>query len=288
MWSCRLALRAWAENMESAEHAELKRMVAAWLRAGHACGVACEVRTAIPLWRADVAAWFMGPGEACVSSLSRREIEQATITSGTLWSETDPLLQLQVQSGAVDLFGQPAERPDASMVLRMMAKVTTALVECKVSRADFLSDGDDLDRAQREHRRLRDRMERMQSELVPRWEPHLQRRGETLFEQTDGWDTGRSRLQSVREARRDERLARLALQGRVKFDRMARWRLADRLYLCCPGGMVRAAEIPDHWGWIEVTRGALRLRRAATPLTSPAARRWRTVRGVIRSASRNP
>lgn len=272
--------------MESAAHAELKRVVTTWLHAGHACGVAREVRTAIPLWRADVAAWFIGSGEACVTRLSHREVEQATAMAGTLWSRADPLRQLQVQSGAVDLFGHPTERPETSVILRMMAQVTTVLVECKVSRADFLSDRDDLDRAQREHRRLQERMERMQAELVPRWEPHLQRRGETLFEQTDGWDTGGSRLQSVREARRDERLARLALQGRVKFDRMARWRLADRLYLCCPGGLVRPAEIPERWGWIEVTRGAVRLRRAATPLCSPAARRWRNVQGVMRGGSR--
>ncbi|MFM7808004.1 MAG: hypothetical protein ACKPEA_08760, partial [Planctomycetota bacterium] len=85
---------------------------------------------------------------------------------------------------------------------------------------------------------------------------------------------------------RDERLARLALEGRVKFDRMARWRLADRLYLCCPSGMVRASEVPVGWGLLEVTRGALRLRRPAAALGSPPPRRWRTLIGVMRSATR--
>lgn len=276
--------------MESAEHAALKRVAAAWLHAADAGGVATEVRTAIPLWRADVAGWLLGDGSRLETNdrLSRRQAEAPTTPPepDSLWERVDPLRQLQLQAGAVDLFGNPVARPDHAAVHRMMAGVTTVLVECKASRADFLSDGDELDRAASEHRRLRERLDRMHRELVPRWEPHLQRHGETLFAQTDGWDIDRSRLQSVREARRDERLARLALEGRVKFDRMARWRLADRLYLCCPSGMVRASEVPAGWGLLEVTRGALRLRRPAAALGSPPPRRWRTLIGVMRSAAR--
>ena len=276
--------------MESAEHAELKRVASAWLRVADACGLATEVRTAIPLWRADVAGWLCGDGESIASRerLSRREIDelQAPLPKASLWQDHDPLRRLHLQAGAVDLFGDPCDAPDRAAVQRMMSGVTTVLVECKASRADFLSDRDDLERTANEHRRLRERLDRMHRELLPRWEPHLQRRGESLFTETDGWDTDRSRLQSVREARRDERLARLALQGRVKFDRMARWRLADRLYLCCATGVIRGSEIPAGWGLLEVTRGALRLRRAAAPLASPALRRWRTVLAVQRARGR--
>jgi hypothetical protein len=51
--------------------------------------------------------------------------------------------------------------------------------------------------------------------------------------------------------------------------------------------MLKASELPAKWGWIEITRGALRLRRAATPLHSPEPRRWRTV-GNIRRAEARP
>lgn len=276
--------------MESDLHAQMKRMASAWLRAADASAVALEVRTAIPFWRVDVAAWFCGGMQRLEARdrLSRSEIEAlAASPIPSLWHGDEPLARLQISVGAVDLFGQPLPRPEAGTVRRMMDGVQTVLVECKVSRADFLSDGDDLATASAEHARLHARLRRMQADLLPRWEPHLQRRGETLFEQTDGWSVERSRLQSVRQARQAERLAREALRSRVKFDRMSRWRLADRLYLCCPAGLVKPTEVPERWGLLEVTRGALRLRRPATPLGSPATRRWLTVQGVQRSSRRS-
>lgn len=276
--------------MESDLHAQMKRMASAWLRAADASAVALEVRTAIPFWRVDVAAWFCGGMQRLEARerLSRSEIEAlAASPIPSLWHGDEPLARLQISAGAVDLFGQPLPRPEAGTVRRMMDGVQTVLVECKVSRADFLSDGDDLATASAEHARLHARLRRMQADLLPRWEPHLQRRGETLFEQTDGWSVERSRLQSVRQARQAERLAREALRSRGKFDRMSRWRLADRLYLCCPAGLVKPTEVPERWGLLEVTRGALRLRRPAAPLGSPATRRWLTVQGVQRSSRRS-
>jgi hypothetical protein len=277
--------------MESDLHAQMKRMASAWMHAADASAVAFEVRTAIPFWRADVAAWFCGNVERLEARdrMSRAEVEAAASPPRhSLWQADEPLARLQFSAGAVDLFGQPLPRPEAGAVRRMMDGVHTVLVECKVSRADFLSDGDDLEAASAEHARLHARLRRMQAELLPRWEPHLQRRGETLFEQTDGWNVERSRLQSVREARQSERLAREAMRSRVKFDRMSRWRLADRLYLCCPAGLVKPTEVPERWGLLEVTRGAIRLRRLAPPLGSPATRRWLTVQGVQRSSRRSP
>ena len=84
----------------------------------------------------------------------------------------------------------------------------------------------------------------------------------------------------------DERLAREALASQVKFDKLAHWRLADHLYLCTAGGLLKAHEVPARWGWLEVTRGALRLRRPAPPLASPEPRRWRTVRNIHRAETR--
>ena len=280
--------------MESEQHLELKRCAQAWLVSADAASTAREVRTAIPFWRADVAAWLEGDCARLDAAqvLSRNAIESTPSPTspgsraGSLFGVSDPLHDLLRRAGAVDLFGQPDRDPGPASVRRLMLGVRTVLVECKVSRADFRSDRADLQAAGERHERLLRRRDRIREQLLPRWEPHLRRDGETLFEQTDGWDAARSKLASVRQADRDERVAREALESQVKFDKLAHWRLADRLYLCTPGGLLKEHEVPARWGWLEVTRGALRLRRPAAPLRSPEPRRWRTVRNIERASGR--
>ena len=278
-------------------HAHLKRCAAAWLRAAEAAAVAHEVTTPIPHWRADVAAWMRGDARGLdrLQSLSKARLQalaEATAPSTdappSLWAEpTEPALHALLRSvGAVNLFGQPDRTPSPHSRRLAMRSVRTVLVECKATRADFLSDRAALEPAQREHARLRARRDRIREQLVSRWEPHLRREGETLFAETDGWNFERSRLASVRQADRDERLAAQALRSQVKFARMATWRLADRLYLCTPGGMLKPHEVPAGWGLIEITRGALRVRTPAPELGSPEPRRWRAVLNVQRVADR--
>lgn len=281
--------------MESDLHRELKHAARAWLRASGAAASAHEVRTAIPLWRADVAGWIEGDESRLqlVTSIARAEIERAcaggTSDDGpTLFAEStgNPLDLLLQRAGAVDLFGNPDPSPQPAAIRRCMSPVRTVLIECKASRADFLSDRTDLAEATANHARMQRRRDRIHEQLLPRWEPHLRRDGETLFRETDGWDAARSKLASVRQVDRDERLAREALASQVKFDKLAHWRLADHLYLCTQGGLLKAHEVPARWGWLEVTRGALRLRRPAPPLGSPEPRRWRTVRNIHRAEAR--
>lgn len=290
-------------TMESDLHALLKRCAKAWLHAADASAVACEVTTAIPHWRADVAAWMQGDAARLerLTALSKADTQRwmeiadgpkpcAAPTEGSLWAsdDTDPLTALLRDGGAVNLFAQPDRDPEPATMRRIMRAVTTVVVECKATRADFLSDRADLERAASEHARLQQRRDRLREQLVRRWEPHLQRAGESLFPETDGWDFERSKLASVRSADRDARLAETALQSQVKFARMARWRIADRLYLCCPAGMLKAHELPEGWGLLEHCRGAMRLRRGAAHLHSPETRRWRTVRNVHRSLRGRP
>jgi len=281
--------------VESDLHRALKRAALAWLQAAGASAAAHEVRTAIPFWRADVAGWLEGDesGLERTAALPRAEIERVRteirleMRSSLFDSASiEPLHALLQRMGAVDLFGNPDPTPQPAAIRRCMEPVRTVLIECKASRADFLSDRADLTDAAERHARMQRRRDRIREQLLPRWEPHLRRDGETLFPETDGWDASRSKLASVRLADRDERIAREALESQVKFDKLAHWRLADRLYLCTPGGLVKAHEIPTRWGWIEFTRGALRLRRAATPLHCPEPRRWRTVRNIQRAEAR--
>jgi len=281
--------------VESDLHRTLKSAALAWLRAAGASAAAHEVRTAIPFWRADVAGWLEGDesGLERTAALPRAEIERTHRASASddlasLFAvvEANPLERLLRHAGAMDLFGNPDPAPQPAAIRRCMESVRTVLVECKASRADFLSDRADLTEAVEHHARMQRRRDRIREQLLPRWEPHLRRDGETLFPETDGWDASSSKLASVRQADRDERLARGTLQAQVKFDKLAHWRLADRLYLCTQGGLLKAHELPARWGWLEVTRGALRLRRAATPLHSPEPRRWRTVRNIQRAEVR--
>lgn len=279
--------------MESDLHLELKRCARAWLEAAGAGTVAVEVRTAIPFWRADVAAWIEGSDESFdrIDALPKARIESMAREGkpGALLFENapnDPLGDLLRRAGAVDLFGNPDPAPSAAVQRGVARRVRTALVECKASRSDFLSDRADLDAAAAAHQRMQRRRDRIREQLLPRWEPHLRRTGETLFPETDGWNVQHSRLASVRSADRDERLARAVLESQAKFDRLARWRLADRLYLCTPGGLLKAHEVPADWGWLEVTRGAIRLRRSARVLHSSEPRRWRTVCNIQRAAAR--
>lgn len=279
--------------MESELHRALKDAAIAWLRTAGAAAVAPEVRTAIPFWRADVAGWLDEDESRLerVTALPRARIERA----GSLPNDGLPLFatmpdspfdMLLRRAGAVDLFGNPDPSPQPAAIRRCMTPVRTVLIECKASRADFLSDRTDLAEATANHARMLRRRDRIHEQLLPRWEPHLRRDGETLFRETDGWDAARSKLASIRHVDRDERLARAALASQVKFDKLAHWRLADHLYLCTAGGLLKAHEVPARWGWLEVTRGALRLRRPAPPLGSPEPRRWRTVWNIQRAEAR--
>lgn len=280
--------------MEGDLHANLKRVAAAWLRLADASAVAFEVVTPIPHWRADVAGWMQGDATRLdrMDAVPRARLEPARAagdatapgTEAALWSASavDPLHALLRSVGAVNLFDQPDRTPEPHVVRRAMREVRTVIVECKATRADFLGDRADLAEARREHARLRTRRDRIREQLVARWEPHLRRTGETLFGETDGWNFEQSRLASVRQADRDERLAAETLRSQVKFARMAAWRLADRLYLCTPGALLKPHEVPEGWGLLEVTRGALRVRRNAPDLHCPEPRRWRAVRQIGR------
>ena len=47
------------------------------------------------------------------------------------------------------------------------------------------------------------------------------------------------------------------LHGHTKFHLVARYQLADRLYLAAPRGMIRHCEIPPGWGLLECPKAWL-------------------------------
>jgi hypothetical protein len=134
----------------------------------------------------------------------------------------------------------------------------TVLIECKQSRADFLRDRRDQNRLLAERREL-DRFRRtIEEKRIKTEEPELRRVGSSLFPDLEEWEFAASRLPAYREVlRRLRRLDRL-IHGQTKFCLIARYALADRLYIAAPRGMIRERELPPGWGLIEAATDVIR------------------------------
>lgn len=127
----------------------------------------------------------------------------------------------------------------------------TIVIECKQSRADFLRDSESVEPLLD----WRDQLERMRLSIeehrIRTIEPHLRQDGTSLFAELDDWDFSASRLPGYRKVMRQLRRVDEKLHGETKFFLMAKYRLADRLYLAAPRGVIRAREVPPGWGLLE-------------------------------------
>lgn len=127
----------------------------------------------------------------------------------------------------------------------------TVIIECKQSRADFLRDSRRLDALLA----LRDRYDGIRRSIeehrIKTLEPQLKRSGTSLFTDMEEWDFESSALPAYR--RTLEKLERLddRLHGQTKFFRIARYALADELYLAAPAGLITQRELPRGWGLLE-------------------------------------
>ncbi len=137
-------------------------------------------------------------------------------------------------------------------------RARTVIVECKASRSDFLRDDIQVEALVLERERLLQRKREIETDLIPLHEPELRRDGEALFSEAAEWSYERSRLLPYRRVLRD--LARLEqrLHGQTKFSLVARWRLADELWILAPSGVVGRREIPPGWGLAECHAAVLR------------------------------
>lgn len=177
----------------------------------------------------------------------------------------------------------------------------TIVVECKASRADFLRDDLQVDALLLERERLLERKRAIETQLIPVHEPQLCRTNEALFAESAEWEFERSRLLPYRRVLRDLARVEGRLHGQTKFNLIARWRLADQLWLLAPSGVVRAREVPPGWGLAECSGTVLRrgvnnaLALGSLPLRvvvdapvhiSPEARRARLLRNIAISLTR--
>lgn len=180
----------------------------------------------------------------------------------------------------------------------------TVVIECKQARSDFIRDSRRTDRLLRERRLLEQRCAFLEETHVRHHEPHLRQSGSSLFSEMEEWDFANSRLTSYRESM--DRLTRIdqALYGETKFCTMARYRLADHLYVLAPPGVLTRRELPAGWGLIlcppELLKGrpvpmaelvdllaanALKVHEASWPPSSTRYRK-RFIRNIAIAASR--
>jgi hypothetical protein len=181
----------------------------------------------------------------------------------------------------------PGERANGR---RRRCEPATVLIECKQSRSDFLRDHREADRLID----LRDELERLRQHIEQRriktHEPHLRRAGTSLFPELDEWNFGASRLRGYRALVRRIRSVEQQLHGETKFFMIARYRLADRLYLAAPRGMIRHRDLPRGWGLLERTSrrldSGLQVAVEAPPQSTLPRHRVRLLRNIAVTASR--
>ena len=208
--------------METREHLGLKELASAWLLSMGCRAVAHEVPCPIARFRVDAAGW----------------------------AEHDWRLGADPAAHA-SIFA--AERAgDAHRAPR------TVVVECKASRADFLRDDLRVDDLLAERERLLGRKAEIERDLIPVHEPHLRRAEGALFEESASWDFEKSRLLPYRRVLRQLAKLEERLHGQTKFNLIARWRLADELWILAATGVVRPREVPAGWGLAECSPAVLR------------------------------
>ncbi len=234
--------RAWLSffsAMETPSHAALKRLARAFLVRIGCCVAAAEVLCPISRYRLDAA----GYADDALSLPPRGERALAT-----LWSLNALLSDLDTTARVVTR----ATRRGALRTPR------TVIIECKRSRADFFRDGEDVASALLERERLRARRHDIEETLVKPLEPHLRASGTALFPELESWDFARSRTPAHLRVQRELRLLERRLYGHTKFSRLVKYRLADRLLVLAPSGLLRPSELPEGWGLIECPSRDLR------------------------------
>ena len=134
-----------------------------------------------------------------------------------------------------------------------------AIFECKQERSDLLRDTADERKTLAQLQEVSTR----RSELEHMLGLHLPdlRRGDSLFAEYDQYDLESIRHDGLRSVRREEARLRSRLYGATKFDRLFRYRCADRHYLVVAEGVIEPHEAPSAWGVLVASGDGLEVRR---------------------------
>lgn len=210
--------------METAAHIQLKRLAAAYLLR-HGCqAVAMEVRCSIGRYRADVAGWIDA------SSLGSK------VNHFRRWA--DPQTELPFMDAGRDK-------------VRERVPPRTIIIECKQSRADFQRDAELRETLQRKREHVENRLRKLEETIVKAREPELRSEGTFLFDELETWDFSRSKVKGYQLARVELERVDEKLRHSTKFWSLARYGLADHLYVMAPAGLITKQEVPPGWGLLE-------------------------------------
>jgi hypothetical protein len=138
----------------------------------------------------------------------------------------------------------------------------TVIFECKQARADLLRDTADENEIRARLREVSGRRGELER-LVGAHLPNL-RRGASLFAECDDYDFDAIRHDGLRAVRREEERLQAKLFSGTKFDRLRRYRCADRCYLVVAPGVMAAHEAPAGWGVLVAAGEGLELIREPT------------------------
>ena len=184
---------------------------------------------------------------------THRHLELKRIAAAWLlargWLAVAPEVTAPIPRFRLDVAGYGEGRREPTEAgKRPPAEPRTIAIECKQARSDFIRDSREQERLLREREMLEQRCVFLEQTHVRHHEPHLRQSGGSLFAEMEEWDFTGSQLASYRESM--ERLTRVeqALYRETKFCTMARYRLADELYVMAPPGVVTRRELPRGWG----------------------------------------
>jgi hypothetical protein len=175
---------------------------------------------------------------------------------------------------------------DREPATRRRCEPCTVLIECKQARSDFLRDREDPGALLALRDSLRHLREQVEEQRIKRHEPHLRVEGSSLFAELERWDFASSRLAGYRRLLERIRDVERRLYGHTKFLTIARYALADRLYLAAPAGLIEPRELPEHWGLLTLARSELQVSIEAPPRPCKPRHRARLLRDIAVAASR--
>lgn len=233
---------------ETRTHQRLKQVAARFLLNSGCAAVACEVHCPFARYRVDVAGYLDSRQVA-----TGAERQGAARLVGTLWGAT--------HDGAHEI---------ARSERRERCEPRTAIIECKQDRADFRRDGDEKEELLSKRDRLERRLREIEEGFIKEQEPHLRDSDAFLFGDMETWNFTSSRSGTYRRTLRELRAIEDRLHGHTKFWLAARYRLADRLYVLAPAGLIAPRELSAGWGLLEAPEGLLRRREFDAPATAAA------------------
>ena len=161
----------------------------------------------------------------------------------------------------------------------------TIAIEGKVTRGDFLRDASTLARIDRQVELLFAQRSRLEATIRIR-EPGLVE-AKDLFSFSVRYEDSTLAAYHRVVAALERRL--LLRDGSVKFERLARYQVADQLYLAAPAGLLSRRDVPPGWGLLEspACGGDLRIAIEAPILPARVKHRTTLLASIAAAAARD-